>query len=84
VCPAELTERLYLDAPSLVYRAFFSWPKSLVAPSGQAVNAVRGFSEMVAYLVVNRRPAQTVAVFDADWRPAFRVAAYAGYKSERP
>lgn len=84
MCPAEITERIYLDAPSLVYRAFFSWPKTLTASSGQAVNAVRGFTEMVTYLVVNRRPAQTVAVFDADWRPAFRVAAYPGYKAERP
>jgi 5'-3' exonuclease len=39
---------------------------------------------MVSYLLVKRRPSQTVAVFDADWRPAFRVAAYAGYKADRP
>jgi 5'-3' exonuclease len=84
VCAADLIERLYLDAPSLVYRAFFSWPKTLVAPTGQAVNAVRGYCEMVTYLLVKRRPAEAVAVFDAEWRPAFRVAAYPGYKSERP
>lgn len=80
----ELAERFYLDAPSLVYRAFFAWPKTLTAPSGQAVNAVRGFLEMVTHLIVDRRPLQTVAVFDADWRPAFRVAAYPGYKVDRP
>jgi 5'-3' exonuclease len=84
VCPSDLVERLYLDAPSLVYRAFFSWPKTLTAPSGQAVNAVRGYCEMVTYLLVKRRPAEAIAVFDADWRPAFRVAAYPGYKADRP
>lgn len=84
MCPSDSVERLYLDAPSLVYRAFFSWPKTLTAPSGQAVNAVRGYCEMVTYLVAKRRPAEAIAVFDADWRPAFRVAAYPGYKAERP
>jgi 5'-3' exonuclease len=39
---------------------------------------------MHARLVTERAPAEVVHVFDADWRPAERVAAYAGYKADRP
>jgi 5'-3' exonuclease len=76
--------RFFLDAPSLVYRAFFALPKTIVDPQGNPVNAVRGFLEMVSRLIVDRRPDGVVAAFDDDWRPAFRVAAYAGYKAARP
>jgi 5'-3' exonuclease len=75
---------LYLDAPSLVYRAFFALPKTITDDDGNSVNAVRGFMDMTAWLVQEHRPDEFVAVFDADWRPAFRVEAYAGYKSDRP
>jgi 5'-3' exonuclease len=75
---------MYLDAPSLVYRAFFALPTTLKDRSGRSVNAARGFIEMVARLLSDRRPRALVAVFDADWRPAWRVAIYAGYKADRP
>lgn len=73
----------YLDAPSLVYRAFFALPKTLTDDQGNSVNAVRGFMDMVTTLIVQRRPDEVISVFDADWRPQFRVDAYPGYKSER-
>ena len=73
----------YLDAPSLVYRAFFALPKTLTDDHGNSINAVRGFMDMVTTLIVQRRPDQVVSVFDADWRPRFRVDAYPGYKAER-
>lgn len=75
---------LLLDAPSLVYRAFFALPKTITDPEGRPVNAVRGFLEMTTRLLVDRRPTGIVATFDDDWRPAFRVDAYSGYKAERP
>jgi len=73
----------FLDAPSLVYRAFFALPKTLTDDHGHSINAVRGFMDMVTTLIVQRRPDEVVSVFDADWRPQFRVDAYPGYKSER-
>ena len=79
-----MSERLYLDAPSLVYRAFFALPVTIVDPKGQPVNAVRGFMEMVTRLIVDRRPESIVTVFDHDFRPALRVKAYPGYKADRP
>jgi 5'-3' exonuclease len=79
-----VAEHLYLDAPSLVYRAFFAWPTSIKDPHGRPVNAVRGFMEMTTRLLTNRRTAEVVAVFDSNYRPEFRVAAYPGYKAARP
>ena len=79
-----MAETYYLDAPSLVYRAFFSLPTTVTDPEGNAVNAVRGFMEMITRIVIDRRPQEIVAVFDADMRPAFRVEAYPGYKADRP
>lgn len=53
------------------------------SPEGGSVNAVRGYLDMVSYLVSNRRPAATVHTFDADWRPQWRVDQYSGYKAAR-
>ncbi|HVL99596.1 MAG TPA: 5'-3' exonuclease [Egibacteraceae bacterium] len=75
--------RLLLDTSSLLYRAFFALPTTIAAPDGTPVNALRGYLDMTARLVTDRRPAEVVHVFDDDWRPAPRVAAYSGYKSAR-
>lgn len=79
-----MPERFLLDAPSLVYRAYFALPTTLTDGQGRPVNAVRGFLEMVTRILIDHRPARLVAVFDGNWRPDFRVAAYPGYKAERP
>ena len=79
-----MSDIFYLDAPSMIYRAFFALPTTIKAPDGRSVNAVRGFMEMVTRLIVDRRPDRVVAVHDADWRPKFRVDAYPGYKAARP
>jgi 5'-3' exonuclease len=73
-----------IDAPSLVYRAFFSYPTTVTDPRGNPVNAVRGFMEMITRLIVDRRPDRMINVFDSNFRPDFRVEAYPGYKAQRP
>jgi 5'-3' exonuclease len=75
--------RLLLDSPSLTYRAFFALPPTIRSPAGRSVNAVRGYLDMCSRMLTDRRPGGMVHVLDADWRPAFRVAAYAGYKANR-
>jgi 5'-3' exonuclease len=80
--PTRLT-RLVVDSPSLFYRAFFALPKSIKGPDGNSVNAVRGYLDMVSRVLVDRRPHGVVNVFDADWRPQWRVDLYAGYKAKR-
>ena len=79
-----MTHSLLLDTSSLVYRAFFALPTSITDEEGRPVNAVHGYLDMTSRLVADHAPDVVVHVFDDDWRPAQRVAAYAGYKAERP
>ena len=74
---------MLLDTASLYYRAFFGVPETVRAPDGTPVNAVRGLLDMIARLVRARKPTALVACMDADWRPAFRVAAVPSYKAHR-
>ncbi len=74
---------LVLDSPSLLYRAFFALPATIRDARGRPVNAVRGYLDMVAHLIRSRLPRTVIHTFDNDWRPAFRVAAYPGYKADR-
>src|SRR5579863_1157285 len=74
---------MLLDSASLYFRTFFGVPDTVRAPDGTPVNAVRGLLDGITRLVRSRRPARFVACWDADWRPAFRVAAVASYKAHR-
>jgi 5'-3' exonuclease len=79
---------MLLDTPALYFRAFFGIPDSMKAPDGTPVNAIRGLLDMMAWIFRNnpggaKRPARLVACMDADWRPAFRVAAVPSYKAHR-
>ncbi|GII93924.1 5'-3' exonuclease [Sinosporangium siamense] len=74
---------MLLDTPSLYFRAFYGVPESMTAPDGMPVNAIRGLVDMIATLVRTHSPAELVACMDADWRPAFRVAAIPTYKAHR-
>ena len=74
---------MLLDTASLYFRAFFGVPETVRAPDGTPVNAVRGLLDMIGRLVRARQPSRLVACLDADWRPAFRVAAIPSYKAHR-
>ena len=74
---------MLLDTASLYFRAFYGVPETLTAPDGTPVNAVRGLLDMITRLVRARHPDRLVACLDADWRPAFRVAALPSYKAHR-
>src|SRR6266446_913815 len=74
---------MLLDTASLYYRAFFGVPDTVRAPDGTPVNAIRGLLDMISRLVRARHPTALVACLDADWRPAFRVAAIPTYKAHR-
>jgi 5'-3' exonuclease len=75
--------RMALDTSSLVYRAFFALPASITGKDGKPVNALHGYLDMTATLVRERGPDEVLHALDDDWRPAPRVAAYAGYKAKR-
>ncbi|MDR7274605.1 5'-3' exonuclease [Catenuloplanes atrovinosus] len=75
---------LAVDAPSLYFRAYFGIPESAArAPDGSPVNAVRGFTDMLATLIRTRRPDRVVCALDASWRPEWRVALIPSYKAHR-
>jgi 5'-3' exonuclease len=74
---------MLLDSASLYFRAFFGVPDTVRAPDGMPVNAVRGLLDTIGRLVRARPPTRLVACLDADWRPAFRVAAIPSYKAHR-
>src|ERR1700689_3173965 len=74
---------MLLDTASLYYRAFFGVPDTVRAPDCTPVNAVRGLLDTISRLVRQRQPTRLVACLDADWRPAFRVAAIPSYKAHR-
>jgi len=79
-----MTQRLMLlDSASLYFRAFYGVPDQRRSPDEPPTNAVRGFLEMIASLVVTHRPTHLVACWDNDWRPAFRVDAIPTYKTHR-
>lgn len=75
---------MLIDGSSLMFRAFYGLPVSAFkAPNGQPVNAVRGFLDMLARLVGDRKPRAIVVATDEDWRPAFRVDVIPSYKTAR-
>lgn len=74
---------MLLDTPTLYFRAYYGLPDSITAPDGMPVNAVRGTVDFVSALVAAYRPDRLIACFDADWRPAFRVAVMPSYKAHR-
>lgn len=74
---------MLVDAAGLWFRSYYALPESLTAPDGTPVNAVRGFCDMLAKLVGQRRPARLVVCLDNDWRPQFRVDALPSYKTHR-
>ncbi len=53
------------------------------APDGRSVNALRGFTDMVAQLINRHSPSRLVVCLDLDWRPQFRVDAVPTYKTHR-
>ena len=74
---------MLLDSASLWYRAYFGMPDTLVSPTGQPVNAIRGYLDMTSRLLVKYQPNRIVACLEGDWRPSWRVELFPDYKLNR-
>jgi 5'-3' exonuclease len=74
---------MLLDSASLWYRAYFGMPDTLVSPSGEPVNAIRGYLDMTARLMSIYKPNRLVACIEGDWRPSWRVDLFPEYKANR-
>ena len=73
---------LIADVPWLLYRAFFSLPKSIVGGDGQPVNALLGTVNAIL-AVLEARPARAVAVCMGAEEAVYRVQLYPGYHAQR-
>ncbi|HYB31275.1 MAG TPA: hypothetical protein VEF89_32090 [Solirubrobacteraceae bacterium] len=74
---------LLVDGSSLIFRAFYGVRDAAPAPNGEQANAIQGFLERLARLIVQRRPKRLAVADDQAWRPDWRVALIPTYKSHR-
>jgi 5'-3' exonuclease len=77
--PARL---LIADVPWLLYRAFFSLPKSIVGADGQPVNALLGTVNALLSVIEARPPRAVAACMGAE-EAVYRVRLYPGYHAQR-
>jgi 5'-3' exonuclease len=74
---------LIVDAPSLLYRAFYALPKSITDADGKSVNALLGTTNLLLREVEQHRPRAVVLCFGPD-AARYRVELYEPYHAERP
>ena len=74
---------MLIDSASLWYRAYFGMPETLLSPSGEPVNAIRGYLDMAARLITQYKPNRLVACIEGDWRPTWRTDLFPDYKANR-
>jgi DNA polymerase-1 len=74
---------LVVDAPSLLYRAFFALPQSITDGDGQPVNALLGMANLVLFVVERRAPRAVVLCWGAE-AAVYRTDLYAPYHADRP
>ena len=80
---AETPRLLLLDGHSLAYRAYFALPvENFSTQTGQATNAVFGFTSMLINMLRDEKPTHIVVAFDLS-RKSFRTEKYAEYKAGR-
>jgi 5'-3' exonuclease len=73
---------LIADVPWLLYRAFFSLPKSIVDGEGRAVNALLGTVNALLSAIEARPPRAVAACMGAE-EARYRVELYEGYHAHR-
>jgi len=74
---------LAVDAPSMLFRAFYALPDSITGADGQSVNALLGTANLVLREVEEHDPRAVVLCFGPD-AADYRVELYDGYHAERP
>jgi DNA polymerase-1 len=74
---------LAVDAPSMLFRAFYALPDSIKGKDGAPVNALLGTANLVLREVELHSPRAVVLCFGPD-AADYRVELYDGYHAERP
>jgi DNA polymerase-1 len=74
---------LAVDAPSLMYRAFFALPSSITDEDGNPVNALLGTANLILFVIERYTPRAVVLCWGAE-KAAYRAELYAPYHADRP
>ena len=74
---------LVVDAPSMLFRAFYALPDTITGNDDQPVNALLGTANLVLREVEEHSPRAVVLCFGPD-AAEYRVELYDGYHAERP
>ena len=74
---------LAVDAPSLLYRAFFALPKSITDDEGHPVNALLGTVNLLLWAIEHHDPRAVVLCFGAE-AAVYRTELYPPYHAARP
>ena len=73
---------LAIDAPSMLFRAFYALPDSIVGPDGKPVNALLGTANLIVREVEKHEPRAVVLCFGPD-AASYRTELYPSYHAER-
>jgi len=73
---------LAVDTPSMLFRAFYALPDSIVGPDGKPVNALLGTANLILKEVELHRPRAVVLCFGPD-AAGYRTELYPAYHAER-
>jgi 5'-3' exonuclease len=74
---------LVVDAPSMLFRAFYALPDTIKGSDGQPVNALLGTANLVLREIEQHSPRAVVLCFGPD-AADYRVELFDGYHAERP
>jgi DNA polymerase-1 len=73
---------LAVDTPSMLFRAFYALPKTIVGPDGKPVNALLGAANLIVREVEIHRPRAVALCFGPD-AASYRTELYPTYHAER-
>ena len=73
---------LAVDAPSMLFRAFYALPSKIVGTDGRPVNALLGTANLILREVELHQPRAVVLTFGPD-AAAYRTELYPAYHAER-
>ena len=73
---------LAVDAPSMLFRAFYALPSKIVGPNGRPVNALLGSANLILREVEIHRPRAVVLCFGPD-AASYRTELYPAYHAKR-
>jgi 5'-3' exonuclease len=74
---------LVVDAPSMLFRAFYALPDTIKGADGQPVNALLGTANLVLREIEQHDPRAVVLCFGPD-AADYRVELFDGYHAQRP